>query len=95
MRRYLARRLLQAIPVTLGVLVVTFAVTRLTPGDPAEMMAGLEASPETIESIRIDLGLDKPIHTQFGVYVSSVLRGDLGRSRCFSGASGSVSGSII
>ncbi len=80
MRRYLTKRFLQAIPVTFGVLVITFAVTRLTPGDPAEIMAGLEASPEAIESIRIDLGLDKPIVTQFGVYVSGILRGDLGRS---------------
>lgn len=80
MRRYLTKRFLQAIPVTFGVLVITFAVTRLTPGDPAEIMAGLEASPEVIESIRIDLGLDKPIVTQFGVYVSGILRGDLGRS---------------
>lgn len=80
MRRYLTRRFLQAIPVTFGVLVITFAVTRLTPGDPAEIMAGLEASPEAIESIRIDLGLDKPILTQFGVYVIGVFRGELGRS---------------
>lgn len=80
MTGYLARRLLQAIPVIFGVLVITFAVTRLTPGDPAEIMAGLEASPEAIESIRIDLGLDKPIVTQFGVYVSHIIRGDLGRS---------------
>jgi ABC-type dipeptide/oligopeptide/nickel transport system permease component len=66
----------------LGVLVITFAVTRFTPGDPAEIMAGLEASPEAIESIRIELGLDKPVLTQFGLYVRDVFRGDLGRSFC-------------
>jgi len=80
MRKYVVKRFLQAIPVTFGVLVITFAVTRLTPGDPAEIMAGLEASPEAIESIRIELGLDEPILTQFGVYVSGVFRGELGRS---------------
>ncbi len=80
MQAYLTRRLLQAIPVMLGVLVITFAVTRLTPGDPAEIMAGLEASPEAIESIRIELGLDKPIVAQFGIYVNDLLHGDLGRS---------------
>ena len=63
-----------------GVLVITFAVTRLTPGDPAEIMAGLEASPEAIESIRIELGLDKPILTQFGIYVNDIFHGDLERS---------------
>ena len=80
MRRYLTRRLLQAIPVMFGVLVITFAVTRLTPGDPAEIMAGLEASPQAIESIRNELGLDKPILTQFGIYVGGIFHGDLGRS---------------
>jgi len=77
---YLARRLVQAIPVIFGVLVITFAVTRLTPGDPAEIMAGLEASPEAVESIRVELGLDKPIVTQFVIYVRDISRGDLGRS---------------
>ena len=80
MRRYLTRRFLQAIPVMFGVLIITFAVTRLTPGDPAEIMAGLEASPEAIERIRIDLGLDKPVVTQFGIYVNDILHGDLGQS---------------
>lgn len=80
MTGYLARRLLQAIPVIFGVLVITFAVTRLTPGDPAEIMAGLEASPEAVESIRVALGLDKPIVTQFVIYVRDISRGDLGRS---------------
>ena len=80
MTGYLARRLVQAIPVIFGVLVITFAVTRLTPGDPAEIMAGLEASPEAVESIRVALGLDKPIVTQFVIYVRDISRGDLGRS---------------
>ena len=76
----MARRLLQAIPVIFGVLVITFAVTRLTPGDPAEIMAGLEASPEAVESIRVQLGLDKPIVTQFVIYMNDISHGDLGRS---------------
>ena len=80
MLRYLAHRLLQAVPVMFGVLVVTFAVTRFTPGDPAEIMAGLEATPEAVASIRAELGLDKPIVTQFVIYLGDVVRGDLGRS---------------
>ena len=63
-----------------GVLVITFAVTRFTPGDPAEIMAGLEATPEAVASIRAELGLDEPIVTQFVIYLGDVLRGDLGRS---------------
>jgi len=63
-----------------GVLVVTFAVTRFTPGDPAEIMAGLEATPEAVASIRAELGLDRSIGAQFVIYVRDVLRGDLGRS---------------
>jgi len=63
-----------------GVLVITFAVTRFTPGDPAEIMAGLEATPEAVASIRAELGLDEPIVTQFAIYLGDVLRGDLGRS---------------
>jgi len=77
---FLVRRTLQALPVVFGVLVVTFAITRLTPGDPAEIMAGAEASAETIESIRTELGLDRPIAIQFVIYLRDVLHGDLGRS---------------
>lgn len=80
MLRYLTNRLLQAVPVMFGVLVVTFAVTRFTPGDPAEIMAGLEATPEAVASIRAELGLDKSIATQFVIYLADVFRGDLGRS---------------
>lgn len=64
----------------LGVLVIAFGVTRFTPGDPAEIMAGLEASPEAIERLRQSMGLDQPIYIQFFIYVGNVLNGDLGRS---------------
>ena len=65
MSGYIFRRLLASIPVLAGVLLITFAVTRFTPGDPAEIMAGLEASNEAIESIREELGLNEPVTTQF------------------------------
>jgi ABC-type dipeptide/oligopeptide/nickel transport system permease component len=80
MSTYITRRILAAIPVLVGVLIITFGVTRFTPGDPAEIMAGLEASDEAIQSIREELGLDQPVITQFFIYVSNVLQGDLGRS---------------
>ncbi|EAR51042.1 peptide ABC transporter, permease protein [Oceanicola granulosus HTCC2516] len=74
------RRLLQLVPVLIGVLVIAFAVTRLTPGDPAEIMGGFEASDETIAAIREDMGLNEPIHRQFVIYLGNILTGDLGRS---------------
>lgn len=80
MSTYIIRRLLAAIPVLAGVLIFTFMVTRFTPGDPAEIMAGLEASDEAIGSIRQELGLNEPVPTQLIIYVSNVLQGDLGRS---------------
>jgi len=72
--------LLQLVPVLLGVLVVTFAVTRLTPGDPATLLAGEDANQAMIEATRVRLGLDRPVPVQFGIYVWNALQGDLGTS---------------
>ena len=77
---YFVRRLLQAVPVLLGVLIITFAVTRFTPGDPAQIMAGAEASDQAIDAMRERLGLDQPIPVQFGIYLANVVQGDLGNS---------------
>jgi peptide/nickel transport system permease protein/oligopeptide transport system permease protein len=77
---YIAKRLLQAVPVLLGVLFVTFAVTRFTPGDPAQIMAGAEASEVAVEAMRRRLGLDQPVPVQFVFYLGRVLQGDLGSS---------------
>ena len=57
---YGVKRLLQSVPVLFGVLVVTFVVTRFTPGDPARIMAGAEASEIAIQAMRERLGLDQP-----------------------------------
>ena len=77
---YIGKRLLQLIPVLFGVLLVTFAVTRLTPGDPADLLAGEDATQAMIEATRARLGLDRPVPVQFGIYVLNALRGDLGTS---------------
>lgn len=77
---YIARRLLQAIPVLFGVLLIAFLVTRFTPGDPARIMAGAEASEVAVQAMRERMGLDSPPHVQFLLYVRHVLQGDLGRS---------------
>jgi peptide/nickel transport system permease protein len=79
-RRYLARRLLQLVPVLLGVSVVIFTVLRLAPGDPAEVMLGSQATKEDLERLRAELGLTEPVHVQYFLWMSHVVRGDLGRS---------------
>jgi len=77
---YIARRLLAAIPVIIMVAVVVFAMLRLTPGDPAAILAGDDATTEQLEQIRQSMGLDKPILTQFAVWVGQLAQGDLGQS---------------
>src|SRR5437762_4088205 len=74
------KRLLLAAPSLLGVVVVTFLLTRALPGDPAAYFAGAAATKEAVEQIRVKLGLDKPLIIQFGRYVSDLARGDLGTS---------------
>lgn len=80
MTRYIIRRLLLLVPVLLGISIVAFAMLRLIPGDPALVMLGEHATPESIERIQERMGLDQPIHIQYLRYLESVLRLDLGRS---------------
>ena len=77
---YVARRLLLAIPVLLGVSVLVFGVLHLAPGDPAAIMLGAQATREDVERLRRDLGLDQPLPVQYVRWMSHVVRGDLGRS---------------
>jgi ABC-type dipeptide/oligopeptide/nickel transport system permease component len=80
MLRYLLRRLLLTIPVLLGVATLVFALIHLVPGDPAQAMLGESASPEDVDRLRKNLGLDKPLLTQYGAFLAGVGRGDLGKS---------------
>ncbi|TYC64111.1 ABC transporter permease [Stappia sp. BW2] len=73
-------RITHAIPVILGVVVVSFLLTRALPGDPAVYFAGAAANEQSIAEIRTALGLDKPLTEQFLVYAGDVLTGDLGNS---------------
>jgi len=77
---FLARRVLATVPVLLIVAVLVFLLLRLTPGDPAAIMAGDAASTEQIARIRSGLGLDRPILVQFGIWFGNLLTGDLGES---------------
>jgi peptide/nickel transport system permease protein len=80
MTAYIIRRLLATIPVMVVVALFVFVLLHLTPGDPAAIIAGDDASPVEIDGIRRKLGLDRPIWEQFGIYVLNLLRGDLGTS---------------
>jgi peptide/nickel transport system permease protein len=74
------KRLAFAVPSLIGVVIVTFLLTRALPGDPAAYFAGPAASQEAIEQIRTKLGLDRPLPEQFFRYVADLARGDLGSS---------------
>jgi ABC-type dipeptide/oligopeptide/nickel transport system permease component len=80
MLRQIGKRLATAIPSLIGVIIVTFLLTRVLPGDPAAYFAGPAASPQAIEEIRKSLGLDKSLPEQFARYVSDLSRGDFGTS---------------
>jgi dipeptide transport system permease protein len=80
MLRQIGKRLATAIPSLIGVIIVTFLLTRVLPGDPAAYFAGPAATPQAIEEIRKSLGLDKPLPEQFLLYVKDLAAGDLGRS---------------
>src|SRR5258708_34605284 len=74
------KRLMMAIPSLIGVVIVTFLLTRALPGDPAAYFAGPAATREAVEQVRANLGLDRPLPEQFLRYVRDLARGDLGRS---------------
>lgn len=80
MLRLILSRLVAAIPVMGVVAIFVFLMLRLSPGDPAAILAGDQATAEVIAAIRADLGLDRPILEQFVTWVGQLLQGDLGRS---------------
>ncbi len=81
MRTYIARRLIQIVPLLLGISALTFLLLYLAPGDFLNTMAENPAiSPETLEAMRKNFGLDRPMYVQFLMYVGNLLRGDFGES---------------
>jgi peptide/nickel transport system permease protein len=78
--RYLARRLVETIPVLWGVTLVVFFMVRLIPGDPATLMLGQRGTPDEIARLRTQLGLDEPIYRQYGRFLGGLVTGQLGRS---------------
>jgi peptide/nickel transport system permease protein len=80
MGRYVVRRLLQTIPVLFGVSFLAFAIMHVVPGDPVRLIAGPDAPEEVVQRIRVQLGLDRPLHQQYLSFLGRALQGDLGRS---------------
>jgi len=80
MHRFLIRRLLLAIPILLLVSIISFLLIHLIPGDPALVILGPEAPPESVAALRQRLGLDRPLPIQYAVWLGNVVQGDLGRS---------------
>jgi ABC-type dipeptide/oligopeptide/nickel transport system permease component len=78
--RYLIRRLLLTIPVLLGVATLVFALIHLVPGDPAQSMLGDSASPQDVQRLRENLGLDDPLLVQYRNFLAGIARGNLGTS---------------
>ncbi len=80
MGRHIIHRIIILLPALIGVLFLCFCLLQVVPADPAQIIAGPDAKPETVAAIRADLGLDRPIIVQFLDYLFRVARGDLGRS---------------
>jgi len=80
MVRYLFKRLLLTLPAVWFVLTLVFLMIHIVPGDPVEQMLGEGAAPRQLSQLRHGLGLDLPLHTQYGHYLWQVGRGDLGQS---------------
>ena len=80
MAQYIIRRVLQMIPITLGILTLIFSLIHLIPGDPARQIAGEGARPEDVIAVRKALGLDQPLWKQYVTYLGNLAKGDLGRS---------------
>ncbi|MFZ5825494.1 MAG: ABC transporter permease [Bacillota bacterium] len=80
MRRYVIRKLLAIIPVLIGASFLVFAAVRLAPGDPVSTIVGETATPALRAQVVRELGLDRPLHVQYGIFLRKAVQGDLGRS---------------
>ncbi len=77
---YIVKRLISAVPVLLGITIIVFLIMSLIPGDPATAILGSYATPENVEKLNRDLGLDKPVITRYFIWITNMLTGDFGRS---------------
>lgn len=80
MAAYIIKRLLSAIPVLLGISIIVFLIMAMIPGDPATAILGSYATPENVEKLNRDLGLDKPLIQRYCIWLMNLMQGDFGRS---------------
>lgn len=80
MGSYILKRLISAIPVLLGITIIVFLIMAMIPGDPATAILGSYATPENVEKLNRDLGLDKPLVSRYFIWLGNMLTGDFGRS---------------
>ena len=80
MLAYIIRRIFILVPTLLGVSLIVFCMLRLTPGDPAELMLGERATEESLHQVREHLGLNEPLHIQYGMFMKRLMKGDLGET---------------
>ncbi|QQA43790.1 ABC transporter permease [Pelagovum pacificum] len=80
MGSYILKRLVSAVPVILGLTIIVFLIMAMIPGDPATAILGSYATPENVERINRNLGLDKPLVTRYFIWLGNMLTGDFGRS---------------
>ena len=78
--RFLLFRPLQLLPVLLGISIITFAMVRAIPGDPARILLGVRSTPAALARIRAQFGLDEPLWVQYGYFLRNLLQGELGKS---------------
>jgi peptide/nickel transport system permease protein len=80
MVNYVLRRLLMLIPILIGITLISFSILQLVPGDPARVIAGIDAEEKDVQVVRQQLGLDKPVLVQYGIFLRNVIKGDMGES---------------
>lgn len=80
MKSYIIKRLILTVPVLLGISVIVFFIMALIPGDPALAILGSYATPENVDKLRQEFGLDKPLVEQYFIWLTNLLQGDFGRS---------------
>ena len=80
MGAYILKRLISAIPVLLGITIIVFVIMALIPGDPATSILGSYATPENVEKLNRDLGLDKPAPVRYFIWLGNMMIGDFGDS---------------
>lgn len=80
MGRYILKRLLLMIPVLLGISLLVFTMLELSPGDPAQIILGMKATPEALDNLREQMGLNDPFLVRYLRYIANAVRGDFGTS---------------